>query len=65
MAKRRREKKFYKYECSLTGEEFVLTEKAENPDELMSVKAWYEMNPEQDDRPDDVKKLLGLLEENS
>jgi hypothetical protein len=63
MARRRKEKKTYKYECTLTGEEFVLTEKAENPDDLVSVKAYYELHPEQDDRPADVKKLLGISTE--
>ncbi len=58
--KRRREKITYNYQCSLTGEEFVTTEKAAHPKELLSVKAWYEMNPDQDDRPAVVKKKLGL-----
>lgn len=58
--KRRREKMTYTYQCSLTGEEFVLTEKAKNPKELLSVKAYYEMNPEMDDRPTIIKKKLGL-----
>lgn len=63
MAKRRKEKKIYKYDCSLTGETYKLTAQAENPDELMSVKAWYEMNPEHDDRTEDVKKRLGVNSE--
>lgn len=60
MAKRRREKTIYKYDCSLTGETYSVTKKVDNPDELLSVKAWYEMNPEHDDRTEDVKKRLGL-----
>lgn len=60
MAKRRKEKKIYKYECAMTGEEFKVTAKAENPDDLMSIKAYYEMNPEEDDRPADIKKKLGV-----
>ncbi len=63
MAKRRKEKKFYKYECAMTGEQYTVTEKAENPDDLMSVKAYYEMHPEEDDRPADVKKKLGVDQE--
>lgn len=59
-SKRRREKVTYNYQCSLTGEEYVTTEKAPNPKELLSVKAWYEMNPDQDDRPAVLKKKLGL-----
>lgn len=58
--KRRREKITYTYECSLTGEQFVTTEKAPNPKELLSIKAYYEMNPEMDDRPAVIKKKLGL-----
>ena len=29
----------------------------------MSVASWYDMNAEMDDRPDDVKKKLGLKAE--
>jgi hypothetical protein len=62
MAKRRKEKRTYKYSCNLTGEEYTLTKKVDNPDNLMSVKAYYEMNPDDDDRPEDVKKLLNIQE---
>ena len=58
--KRRREKITYNYECSLTGEQFVTTERAPHPKELLSVKAFYEMNPDMDDRPAVIKKKLGL-----
>lgn len=58
--KRRREKITYTYECSLTGESYVTTEKAQHPKELLSVKAYYEMNPDMDDRPAIIKKKLGL-----
>lgn len=58
--KRRREKVTYAYQDSLTGEEFILTEKAQNPKELLSVKSYYEMNPDMDDRPAIVKKKLGI-----
>lgn len=63
MAKRRKEKKTYKYECTLTGESYIVTEKAEHPDELVSVAGYYELHPEMDDRPADIKKKLGALEE--
>jgi hypothetical protein len=59
-SKRKREKVTYNYQCSLTGEEFVMTEKAAHPKELLTVKAFYEMNPDLDDRPAIVKKKLGL-----
>lgn len=58
--KRRREKITYNYECSLTGESFTMTAKAPEPKELMSVKAYYEMHPEMDDRPAVIKKKLGI-----
>jgi hypothetical protein len=58
--KRRREKITYNYECSLTNEQYVTTAKAPNPKELLSIKAYYEMNPDMDDRPAVVKKKLGL-----
>jgi hypothetical protein len=58
--KRRREKITYNYECSLTQEGYVTTEKAPHPKELLSVKAYYDMNPEMDDRPAIIKKKLGI-----
>jgi len=60
LAKRRKEKRTYKYECTLTGESYTLTEKANNPDELVSVEAWYEMHPEKDDRPEDIKRKVAF-----
>ena len=60
MKRHRREKIVHNYECSLSGEQFVLTEKAPNPKDLVSVKGYYELNPEMDDRPAVVKKKLGL-----
>lgn len=64
MARRKkREKRFYKYECTITGETYKRTAKADSPDELVSVSAYYELNPEQDDRPAVIKKQLGLDEE--
>ncbi len=59
--KRRREKITYNYECSLTQEAFVTTGKAPNPKDLMSVKAYYEMHPDEDDRPAIIKKKLGIV----
>tara|TARA_B100001971_G_C18268036_1_gene596511 strand:- start:80760 stop:80951 length:192 start_codon:yes stop_codon:yes gene_type:complete len=63
VARRRREQKIYVYECTITGEEYKLTEKAENPDDLVSVKAFYELNPEKDDRPKHIKLKLGVEEQ--
>lgn len=62
MAKRRSRKKieFFDYECTLTGEQYRLTKEAKNTEDLVSVKAFYELNPEKDDRPADIKKKLGI-----
>lgn len=63
MARRRREKITYKYDCNITGETITVHKKSKNPDDLMSIKAYYEMNPEMDDRPEDIKKKLGVTSE--
>jgi hypothetical protein len=52
----------YTYECTLTAQSFTTTEKAKNPDELMSVKAYYQLNPENDDRPERIKKQFMIVE---
>lgn len=62
MAKRRKQDKIYTYECTLSGESYKTTKKAANPDELTSVEAYYEMNPEKDDRPDNIKKQIEQIE---
>ena len=62
MAKRR-EKKTYKYACSLTGENFKTTKEAPNPEELMSVRAYYQLFQENDDRPEAIKKQHAQREE--
>jgi hypothetical protein len=62
MARRKKEKRTFHYECSLTGDSYVVTASAPNPENLMSVKAYYELNPDKDDRPLKIKKELGLLE---
>jgi hypothetical protein len=62
VAKKKKEKLFYRYQCTMTSEEFVTTRQAPMPDELMSVKAYYDMHPEEDDRPHLMKVKLGLIE---
>jgi hypothetical protein len=57
---RKKYKKTYDYECSITGEEYTMTEKAKNPEDLVSVNAWYELNEDKDDRPD-VEKIKRSL----
>lgn len=56
-------KKIYKYECTITGETFKTTEEAAHPDELTTVSAYYQMNPENDDRPIEVKVKIKAREE--
>lgn len=56
-------KKIYKYECTITGEVFKTTEEAKHPDELTTVSAYYQLHPEQDDRPIEVKIKLKAKEE--
>ncbi|MDD0853143.1 hypothetical protein HBN50_08545 [Halobacteriovorax sp. GB3] len=58
MAKRRQKKQIYRYECTITGETYKTTKQAKNPDDLISVQAYYEMNPEEDDRPEEIKIQL-------
>ncbi|MCO4793020.1 MAG: hypothetical protein KC493_04870 [Bacteriovoracaceae bacterium] len=58
MARRKKFQKIYRYQCSITEEEFKTTKEASNPEELMSIKAWYELHPEEDDRPESIKKQL-------
>tara|TARA_B100000925_G_scaffold291930_1_gene282595 strand:- start:3611 stop:3793 length:183 start_codon:yes stop_codon:yes gene_type:complete len=53
-------KKTYDYECTITGEKYTVTQKAKNPDDLISVQAWYELNEDKDDRPEVEKIKLGL-----
>ena len=55
MSKKKRNKKFYFYNCTITDERFKTTEQAANPDELLSIGSFYEMNPEMDDRPENIK----------
>ncbi|RLA64752.1 MAG: hypothetical protein DRQ88_10470 [Epsilonproteobacteria bacterium] len=59
---RRREKKTYTYECTLTGKSFKTTRPAPNPEELISIQAYYELNPDKDDRPEKVKLQLAIEE---
>ncbi len=55
---RKKFKKIYRYSCTLTGEEFKVTTECKNTDDLMSVKAYYELNPDKDDRPEHIKVQL-------
>ena len=57
---RKKHIKVYNYECSITGETYKTTQEASNPEDLISVQAFYELNPEEDDRPEHIKKELGV-----
>ena len=66
MVKRRgKEQRFYKYECSLSGEEYKLTKKVDNVEDLTSISAYYQLHPDLDDRPAVIKKQLGITEEDT
>lgn len=55
---RKKLKKVYKYQCTITEEFYKTTREAPNPDELVCVEAYYEMHPEEDDRPENIKIQL-------
>lgn len=56
-------KKIYKYECNVTGEVFKTTAEARSPGDLTTVSAFYQMNPELDDRPVEIKLKVKNEEE--
>ncbi|MFI5390019.1 MAG: hypothetical protein ACHQYQ_01560 [Bacteriovoracales bacterium] len=55
---RKKEKKSYLYECTLTGEKFKTTREAPKPEELVSVAGYYQLNADKDDRPLKIKLKL-------
>lgn len=56
-------KKIYKYECTITGESFKTTAEAPEPGELTTVSAYYQMHPDKDDRPIEIKIKVKAREE--
>lgn len=56
-------KKIYKYECTITGETFKTTAEAPQPGELTTVSAYYQMHPDKDDRPIEIKIKVKAKEE--
>ncbi len=56
--KQKNYKKTFQYSCVLTGETYETTKKASSEEELLSIEAYYEMNPEMDDRPEHIKNKL-------
>ena len=59
---KRRNVQIYRYNCTITEQEFKTTREAPRPDELVSVQAWYELHPEEDDRPENIKKQFAPVE---
>ncbi len=57
---RKKHIKTYKYSCSITEETYTTTQEAPHPDDLMSISAYYQLNPEEDDRPAHILKGLGI-----
>jgi hypothetical protein len=56
VVKHKKPLKTYTYKCIMTGSSFKTTRQAPNPQELMTVDAYYDMHPENDDRPE-VEKI--------
>ncbi len=56
-------KKIYKYECTITGEIFKTTSEAKSPEDLTTVSAYYQLHPEKDDRPAEIKIKVKIQEE--
>jgi hypothetical protein len=48
-------KKKYTYQCNLSGQTVQTTREAASPGDLMSIEAYYEIHPENDDRPHLIK----------
>lgn len=53
--KKKKHKRIYTYQCGLTQQTFKVGALAENPNDLVSVKAYYQLHPEFDDRPEIIK----------
>lgn len=57
---RKRAKRIYRYKCSITEREYKVTREVKNPENLLCLDAYYQMNPEEDDRPDSALATLGI-----
>ena len=54
---KRDQAQYHTYQCPVTERSYKLTRRAPGgTDELLSVEAWYEMHPDEDDRPEHMKK---------
>jgi len=61
---KKKKKFFYKYRCTLTEKEYTVNRQAPHPDELVSVKGYYQLHTDEDDRSEDVKRQVQYEEEN-
>ena len=61
---RRKHKRFYRYRCSITDKEYKVTREVDNPDDLFSIEAYYELHPEDEDRPESVLAEIAIEKEN-
>jgi hypothetical protein len=61
LAKRRKNKVFYTYDCSISGESYKLTKESKTPEELICLQSYYELNPEMDDRPEAILNEINQL----
>ena len=55
---RKKQKKLYKLQCTITEEFYKTTRDAPNPDDLVCIEAYYDLHPEEDDRPENIKIQL-------
>lgn len=63
MAKRRKRGPIFQvYNCTITNRKFKVYGKAPSPTELVCVPAYYELHPDEDDRPELVKKQVATVE---
>ena len=58
-------KETYVCKCTITGQEFITTKRPANPEELISVKAYYQLHQDEDDRPEKIKMRLASAEANT
>ena len=63
MAKRRKRGPIFQiYSCTISGRKFKIYGKAPHPDELVCIPAYYELHPDDDDRPELIKKQVATVE---
>jgi hypothetical protein len=63
-SKRKKFKKVFDYSCTITGDTFKTHKEAPHPEELMTVSAYYDLNPDEDDRPEIEKIKIKQRDQN-